>query len=174
MVIMQGLTQKEILEYVEMARIYPLEVRFLEFMPLCGSGWDIKKVLPIQKVRAIVREHYDLEPLQRDREVAESYALKEGPGRVGFIASLTESFCDSCSRLRLTANGGIRPCLFSDLEVSVKDLLRAEPPDNDIIQSIRLAVQMKPAGNMFHKKPFEENQDEKTYRDTPMIRFVGG
>lgn len=175
MVVLKGLTRQEIIQFVQLARDYPLEVRFLEFMPLCGTGWRPDLVLPIQNVRSIVFENFQLEELPRNGNVAYSFAIRGGKGSVGFIASLTESFCDSCSRIRLTADGKIRPCLFSDKEVSIKDLLKNNAPDEEIIQAIRYAAEIKPKGNWFSEKPFrrEENYDS-FFVLNPMIRALGG
>lgn len=175
MVVLQGLTAKEIIAYVNLALNFPLEVRFLEFMPLCGSEWKQELVLPIQNVRAIVNENFDLEPLPRNREVAETYQVKNGEGRVGFIASLSESFCDDCSRMRLSADGNIQPCLFSDKTVSVKTLLRDNASDEKIEDAIRLAALIKPRGNWFRDHPFSEQETVNAeLAQGPMIRFIGG
>jgi cyclic pyranopterin phosphate synthase len=175
MVVLKGLTRQETIQFVQLSKDNPLEVRFLEFMPLCGTGWRPDLVLPIQDVRSIVFENFQLEELPRNGNVAHSFAIRGGKGSVGFIASLTESFCDSCSRIRLTADGKIRPCLFSDKEVSIKELLKNNAPDEEIIQAIRHAAAIKPKGNWFSEKPFrpDENYDS-TFVSNPMIRALGG
>ncbi|MBI1976851.1 MAG: GTP 3',8-cyclase MoaA [Candidatus Omnitrophica bacterium] len=175
MVVLKGLTRQEIVQFVRLARDYPLEVRFLEFMPLCGTGWRPDLVLPIQDVRSIVFENFELEELLRNGNVAQSFAVRGGKGSVGFIASLTESFCDSCSRIRLTADGKIRPCLFSEKEVSIKELLRNNAPDEEIIRTIRHAAAIKPKGNWFNEKPFRSDEDyDSIFASNPMIRTLGG
>ena len=125
MVVLKGLSESEIISFVKLAQRTPLEVRFLEFMPLCGEGWDPDFVLPISEVKKVVFREFEMtadEP--KSGQVAQTFILSGTGGKVGFIASLTESFCDQCSRIRLTANGRIRPCLFSDVEVSIGNLLR--------------------------------------------------
>ncbi len=175
MVILKGLSQAEIIEYVSLAEKYPLEVRFLEFMPLCGTGWKQEFVLPIQTVRAIVMENFSLIKLHRGDNVAESFKLEKGLGKVGFIASLSESFCDQCSRIRLSADGNIQPCLFSEEKVSVKQLLRDKASDEAIKEAIREAVKRKPRGNWFRDHPFKENEYvDGAVSAGPMIRFIGG
>ena len=175
MVVLKGLTRQEIIHFVQLAKDYPLEVSFLEFMPLCGTGWRPDLVLPIQDVRSIVFENFQLEELPRDGNVAQSFAIRGGKGSVGFIASLTESFCDSCSRIRLTADGKIRPCLFSEKEVSIKELLRDNASDEEIIRTIRHAAAIKPKGNWFNEKPFRSDEDyDSIFTSNPMIRALGG
>ena len=175
MVVLKGLTQEEIVRFVQMAIDHPLEVRFLEFMPLCGTGWRPDLVIPIKTVRAIVNENFTLSKLPREGNVAESFSISNGQGRVGFIASLTRSFCDQCSRIRLSADGMIRPCLFSDQAVSVKTLLREGASDDAIANEIREAVGMKPRGNFFHEEPFcDGGTNVDQHQQTPLIRFIGG
>lgn len=175
MVVLNGLTSEEIIRFVRLAHDFPLEVRFLEFMPLCGSGWRPDLVLAIGTVRDIVRAHFDLKELPRKDNVAQAYEIVGGKGKVGFIASLTESFCDQCSRIRLSADGRIQPCLFSNQEVSVKALLRENAPDEKIMDAIRYAAQIKPRGNWFRDNPFRpDDLIDESLLSTPMIRKIGG
>jgi len=175
MVVLQGLTEDEIIRYVSLAKEYPLNVRFLEFMPLCGTGWRPDLVLPIQNVRAIVHEHFSLKPLPRGDNVAEEFSVGDGLGKVGFIASLTESFCNQCSRIRLSADGQIQSCLFSDKQVPIKQLLREGASDAALEDAIRYAASIKPKGNRFLEEPFTgQEEDLEKYTDTPLIRMIGG
>ncbi len=176
-VVLAGLTRAEILDFVGMARDYPLDVRFLEFMPLCGKEWRPELVMPIAKVRAIVMEHFDLRECPRGDDAAQTFTVEGGRGRVGFVASLTESFCDRCSRMRLSADGMLRPCLFSDVEVPIKKLLRENVPDGEIMEALRLAARIKPKGNWFRDKPFTGGNAGGVYEQalaTPAIRRIGG
>lgn len=175
MVVLKGLTRREIIEFVRMACDYPLEVRFLEFMPLCGTGWRPDLVFPIHAVRSIVKEHFELDELPRGDQVAQSFSIRGGKGKVGFIASLTESFCDRCSRIRLTADGKLRPCLFSHSEVSVRELLRQNAPDQEIIEAIRYAAKIKPKGNWFQEHPFGTGEESQfAFASTPAMLKIGG
>jgi molybdenum cofactor biosynthesis protein A len=175
MVILKGLPDEEILEFVQLAVDNDIEVRFLEFMPLCGEGWEADLVYPISRVRDIVRAHFPLEPQYRGNRTAETYEISEGPGKVGFIASLSEPFCETCSRMRLTADGRIRPCLFSDYEVSIGELLANGAGDDEVLAAIRTAVANKPKGNQFVDNPFgAEEEDGTRVSGGPFIRTVGG
>jgi len=175
MVVLKGLREDEIIRYVNLAKAYPLDVRFLEFMPLCGTGWRPDLVLPISEVRSIVHEKFNLILLPLGNNVAEEYQIGGGMGKVGFIASLTESFCNECSRIRLSSDGLIQPCLFSDKQVSVKELLRKGASDGAIEEAIRYATRIKPKGNYFLDEPFTGHEkDLKKYAKTPLIRSIGG
>ena len=177
MVVLRGITSKEIVDYVRMACQYPLDVRFLEFMPLCGTGWRADLMWPIEKVRSVVKEHFDLveDDIPRLDKPAQTFKIRGGKGKVGFIASLTENFCDQCSRIRISADGKIQPCLFSDTVVSVGNLLRNNAPEEEIVRAIRLAVKLKPRGNWFRDNPFKfETDKELAFSSNPLIHSIGG
>ena len=174
MVVLKGLSDADIIRYTAMAADNELEVRFLEFMPLCGDGWEADLVYPIAEIRRVVREKFDLTPLHRGDKTAETFTINGTEGRVGFIASLSEPFCEKCSRIRLTADGKIRPCLFSDYEHPIGDLLKNGSTDDEIIDAVRYAVANKPAGNQFLDKPFKSGEPERKVANGPFIRTVGG
>ena len=146
-VALKGLSEKEILTFGRMALNLPVEIRFIEFMPLCGTGWHPEWVLKIKEVRDILKKNFELSPLLRGTEVAETFQMKEGKGRICFIASMTEPFCENCSRLRLTSDGKLRPCLFSNEEINLKPWLQEESSDAFIIAKIKEAVRKKPEGH---------------------------
>lgn len=176
MVVLRGVTEEEIVEFVRLARVFPLEVRFLEFMPLCGTNWRADHFIPIREIRGTVEKNFALfpEPIPDDA-VAEVFRIAGGRGSVGFIASVTESFCDRCSRIRLSSDGKIFPCLFSTVHVSVKDLFRSGRGDGELASAIREAVRIKPAGNAFRQGFVNERQAE-IYQgvNAPLIRGIGG
>ena len=168
---LQGMMLQEVLDLVRFAIEHDLEIRFIEFMPLCGNGWSPEKVLPIPTVRAWVEEHFDLAPLPRGREVAESYALVGTQARVGFIASLSEPFCSTCNRLRLSSNGKIRPCLFSTLEFDLLKKLR-EGASTEEIQNIFLwGAWNKPEGHPYRGMKIAKVRKKE---ETALIRNIGG
>jgi len=176
MVAMKGLSRREIIQFMGLAQTHPLEVRFLEFMPLCGTGWGPDYFLPISEVRSIAEEHFDLVPEHAQaNQVAETFRIRNGKGKVGFIASLTESFCDRCSRIRLSSDGKIFPCLFSGAQVSVIDLLRDKAPDKAIIEALREAARIKPRGNQFRDNPYQSGDERQLNCDpSPLIHNLGG
>jgi cyclic pyranopterin phosphate synthase len=174
-VLLAGMPESEILEFTQLGIDHDIDVRFLEFMPLCGSGWEADRVRPIADVREIVRRHHILHELPRDDRPSQTFAIEGGRGRVGFIASLSEPFCDRCSRMRLTADGRIRPCLFSDYEVSIGGLLKRGESDEAIIRAIRHAVLNKPWGSEFADDPYREGEEkDREIATGSFIRSLGG
>jgi len=144
-VVLSSLSEKEIFHLIEFGRDKNLEVRFIEFMPLCGNGWRRDFFAPITYIKSKIEQRYRLSDLDNNG-VAVRYAI-DGGGIIGFITSVSEPFCSNCSRLRLTARGTLRPCLFSSLEINIFPLLRTGAPDMEIVRAIGKAVYMKPAWN---------------------------
>jgi len=173
-VVLRGMPDAEILEFVDLARGRRVEVRFLEFMPLCGSGWERDAVYPIPEVQALVARHVELRELARGSEPARTYALDSG-GIIGFISPLSDPFCTTCSRIRLTADGRLRPCLFSDYAVDLGALLRAGATDDELRDAVRLAVHNKPRGSAFADTPLDRMDAAALDASAgPPIRAIGG
>jgi len=169
---LKGTSIAEVLELVRFAVKHQLEIRFIEFMPLCGGGWSPEKVLPIPQLRAWVQEHFALEPLPRNHEVAESYRIKGTKGRVGFIASLSEPFCSSCTRLRLSSTGKIRPCLFSTMEFDLLKKLRDGGTTEEIQNLFLWGTWNKPEGHPYRGLKPKTNKGRRS--KTALIRSIGG
>jgi len=144
-VVMDRLSEAEVVELIEYGNELGLEVRFIEFMPLCGNGWNNDQFIPISEVEGIIEKKYGLTYLGNNG-VADRYSIGGG-GTIGFIRTMSEPFCSSCSRLRLTARGTLRPCLFSCLEVRVFPFLRGSASDEEIVKAIGKAVYLKPERN---------------------------
>jgi GTP 3',8-cyclase len=144
-VALRGFTEDEVLRFAAFARQKPFEVRFIEFMPLdADQAWDEDKVLPNAEVRAIIESEYELVPLGRQRHgTARRYAFADGKGEIGFISPVSEPFCGDCNRIRLTAEGFLRTCLFSMNETDLREPLRSGASDAQIEQIIRDAVWRK-------------------------------
>ncbi len=167
-VVMNGMSEEEIDGFARLAFEQPVEVRFIEFMPLCGTGWKPELCLPIDVVRSRIAKNYRLLPLKRGSEVAEAYELVGGAGRIGFIASMTEPFCSTCSRIRLSATGKIQLCLFSPLTYNILPALRDGASHEELQEQIRRAVWKKPASHPW------VNGSTMTQENTAMIRSIGG
>ncbi len=148
-VVMQGISDSEIDRFAALAFRLPLEIRFIELMPLCGTGWDSRLMLPMSYVKSRIEKNYALKPLVRGTEVAESHKLIGGAGGIGYIASMTEPFCSKCSRLRVSATGKIRLCLFSPLEYDLLKTLRHNTSLEDLQEELRRVVFKKPASHPF-------------------------
>ena len=144
-VALRGFTEDEVLRFAAFARERPYEVRFIEFMPLdADQAWDMDKVLPNAEVLAIIETEYELVPLGRQRHgTARRYAFADGRGEIGFISPVTEPFCGDCNRIRLTAEGMLRTCLFSLHETDLRGPLRAGAGDDELEEIVRDAVWRK-------------------------------
>jgi cyclic pyranopterin phosphate synthase len=144
-VAVRGFTEDEVLPFARFAREHPYEVRFIEFMPLDGDhAWKPDSVLSGAEVRAIVEEHFPLEPAPREpHATARVYRFADGKGSIGFINPVSEPFCGDCNRIRLTADGRLRTCLFSLNETDLRGPMRAGAGDADLEQIIRNAVWRK-------------------------------
>jgi GTP 3',8-cyclase len=144
-VALRGFTEDEVLRFAEFARSEPYEVRFIEFMPLdADHEWDMDKVLPSREIKAIIETEYELVPLGRERHgTARRYRFADGQGEIGFISPVTEPFCGDCNRIRLTAEGMLRTCLFSMNETDLRAPLREDASDAEIEEIVRDAVWRK-------------------------------
>jgi len=172
-VVMAGIPDEEIYAFVDLAVSGSLDVRFLEFMPLCGTGWRPELVYPIGDVRELVASRFELQELPRGDRPAQSFRVAGGPGHVGFIAPLSEPFCENCSRIRISADGKLRPCLFSNYEVDLTEAVR-NGTDDDLALALRRAVWGKPRGSQFNETSFEQGVLETTPETAPQIRGIGG
>jgi cyclic pyranopterin phosphate synthase len=144
-VAMRGFTEDEVLPFAHFARTHPYEVRFIEFMPLdADHAWTPDSVLSGAEVRAAIEEHFPLEPTPREpHATARVYRFADGQGSIGFINPVSEPFCGDCNRIRLTADGKLRTCLFSLNETDLRAPLRAGASDAEVEEVIRAAVWRK-------------------------------
>ncbi|KAL8767636.1 MAG: hypothetical protein Q9209_005895 [Squamulea sp. 1 TL-2023] len=128
-VIMRGVNEREIVSFVEMGREHDMEVRFIEYMPFDGNKWSQQKMLSYKEMVQIIRLKYPgLSKVQEEgkNETSKAWQVPGFIGKVGFITSMTENFCGTCNRLRITADGNLKVCLFGNSEVNLRDLLREE------------------------------------------------
>jgi cyclic pyranopterin phosphate synthase len=144
-VAMRGFTEDEVLPFAQFAREHPYEVRFIEFMPLdADHAWTPDSVLSGAEIRAIIEQRWTLEPVEREpHATARVYRFADGLGSIGFINPVSEPFCGDCNRIRLTADGRLRTCLFSLNETDLRGPLRAGADDSEVEQIIRDAVWRK-------------------------------
>ena len=144
-VAMRGFTEDEVLPFAQFAREHPYEVRFIEFMPLdADHAWTPDSVLSGDEIRAIIEQQWALEPVEREpHATARVYRFADGRGSIGFINPVSEPFCGDCNRIRLTADGRLRTCLFSLNETDLRTPLREGADDAEIEQIIRDAVWRK-------------------------------
>jgi cyclic pyranopterin phosphate synthase len=157
-VAIRGITEPEIVPLGQFARRHGLEMRFIEFMPLDADGnWDDEQVLTGDQIRAVLTEGIGpLVPLpvEDPSQPATDYAFADGLGRIGFINPVSQPFCHNCNRLRLTAEGQVRNCLFSVEEWDARKLLRGGATDEELAELIRSSVGAKRAGHGINSELF--------------------
>jgi len=156
-VLLRGQNDDEILDFAAFARATGRIVRFIEFMPLDADGtWDRDQLVPGREVFERIRAVWPLEPVSdsSDAAPAERFRFADGIGKIGLISSVTEPFCGTCNRLRLTADGALRNCLFSDDEETVRDLMRHGGTDADLSLLLRKAVWAKLPGHGINEPGF--------------------
>jgi cyclic pyranopterin phosphate synthase len=144
-VAMRDFTEEEAIPFAEFARRTPYEVRFIEFMPLdADHAWTQDQVLTGAEIRAAIDAVYPLEPEPREpHATARVYRFKDGQGKIGFINPVSEPFCGDCNRVRLTADGRLRTCLFSLNETDLRGPMRNSADDQELEKIIRDAVWRK-------------------------------
>jgi cyclic pyranopterin phosphate synthase len=156
-VAIRGFSEEDVLAFAELARRKPYVVRWIEFMPLDAEGkWDRQDVLTGREVRAIIESRYPLVPIQDDRiQTARRFAFADGKGEVGFINPVSEPFCSTCDRIRLTADGHLRTCLFSRWETDLRTPLRLGASDDELEPIIRDAVWQKELKHQVNEPGFQ-------------------
>ncbi|MEJ2696617.1 MAG: GTP 3',8-cyclase MoaA [Candidatus Sulfobium sp.] len=151
MVPMKGINDAEIEAFARLTIDSDYQVRFIELMPsACIDFWSPERYIEAEQIREKIEDLGPLEPVRpRKKGPSRYFRLKGARGVVGFISALSHHFCEDCNRLRLTADGKLRPCLFSESEIDLKSPLRNGAPDSEIARLLRLAVQVKPEGHHF-------------------------
>ncbi len=157
-VAMRGFTEDEAIPFAEFARSHPYEVRFIEFMPLdADHNWTPDSVLSGDEIRAAISAVYPLEAEPREAHAtARVYRFADGNGKIGFINPVSEPFCGDCNRIRLTADGRLRTCLFSLNETDLRTPLRDGSSDDEVEAVIRDAVWRKELKHHVGEKGFRQ------------------
>ena len=157
-VVMAGVNDDEVVDFAAFARATGRVVRFIEFMPLdAAEAWQRSQVVPGEEILARINEVWALEPASErslDAAPADRFRFVDGGGEIGVITSVTQAFCGTCNRLRITADGAIRNCLFANEEHRVRDLLRSGATDEDLALLFREAVWAKKAGHGINDPSF--------------------
>ena len=169
-VIVRGRNDHEIVDFARFARESGVSMRFIEFMPLdSGHEWDRGMVVSGREIREAIDAVYPLERIGESRgtETAWKYRFTDGaPGEIGIIAPVTEMFCGQCSRIRLTADGQIRTCLFSTKEHDLRGVIRSGAARNEVIEFIENAV--------LQKEPRHYINDPAFKPASRTMSFIGG
>ncbi|XP_029098744.1 molybdenum cofactor biosynthesis protein 1 isoform X7 [Monodon monoceros] len=144
-VVMRGLNEDELLDFVALTEGLPLDVRFIEYMPFDGNKWNFKKMVSYKEMLDTLRQQWpELEKLpEEESSTAKAFKIPGFRGRVSFITSMSEHFCGTCNRLRITADGNLKVCLFGNSEVSLRDHLRAGASEEELRRIIGAAVGRK-------------------------------
>lgn len=145
-VIIRGENDDEILDFVDLAKQHPIHVRFIEYMPFDLNGWSSEKMVPSRELICAIKKIYpDLEEMkfQDPHNTSKNYRCSNFLGTVGFISSMSEQFCSSCNRLRITADGALKVCLFGSEELSIRDLIRNGASDGEIVKAIASSLLRK-------------------------------
>ncbi|XP_064564984.1 molybdenum cofactor biosynthesis protein 1 isoform X1 [Zonotrichia leucophrys gambelii] len=144
-VVMRGFNEDEVLDFVDFTKDLPLDVRFIEYMPFDGNKWNFKKMVSYKEMLDTIKQRWpELEKLPCETSsTAKSYKVPHFQGQISFITSMSEHFCGSCNRLRITADGNLKVCLFGNSEVSLRDHLRSGASEEELIQIIGAAVGRK-------------------------------
>lgn len=141
MVVMKGLNDNEINDFVEWTRLTPVHVRFIEFMPFSGNHWSSNKVFTLNEILGVINERYSFIRLKDEKhETAKKYMVPGHAGTFAVISTMSENFCGDCNRIRLTADGKMKNCLFSKAET---DLLTPLRSGDDPLPLIRKNIQQK-------------------------------
>ncbi|GBD03248.1 GTP 3',8-cyclase [bacterium HR19] len=162
-VVLRNINTDEIHKLIDFARDRGVEIRFIEFMPF-SPLWK-EYFVPEKEIKKIMHEKYEMREIKREK-IAKLYELSNGV-RVGFISTVSEPFCNMCSRIRITSNGKIVLCMFDRFSYDIKKFLRPEIKEEELEKFIRSIVLRKPKGFI----ELKENKNEKAY--IPMIKLGG-
>lgn len=144
-VAMKNFNEDEICDFVEWTKDRDVDIRFIEYMPFNGNRWNTEKLLPFQDMLNSIKEKYpNLETLSNGpNDTSKAFKVPNYKGQVGFITSMTEHFCGTCNRLRITADGNLKVCLFGNKEISLRDAIRKGCSEDDLIALIGASVLRK-------------------------------
>ncbi|XP_057654557.1 molybdenum cofactor biosynthesis protein 1 isoform X2 [Diorhabda carinulata] len=144
-VMMKDFNDDEICDFVELTRDKNFDVRFIEYMPFTGNKWDVRKMVSYKDMVNRIRQKWpDISPLENNpNDTSKAWKVPGYEGQIGFITSMSDHFCDSCNRLRITADGNLKVCLFGNTEVSLRDAIRNKCSDDDLTALISAAVKRK-------------------------------
>ena len=159
-VVVRGHNEGEVADFAAFAREHAVGVRFIEYMPLdSGHGWSRERVVSGAEIRQAINERFPMvaRRVERGSETATRYRFADGaPGEVGIIAPVTEPFCGACSRVRLTADGQIRTCLFSKVEHSLRDVMRSGATRAELADYVRSVALSKEPRHYINETFFEQ------------------
>ena len=159
-VTISGTNDNEVLDFARLTQRLPLAVRFIEYMPAGESEWDPTLVFSASKIKEAIEALDELIPITEDENQgpAVRYRFPNSLGEIGFINPVSSHFCDSCNRIRLTPDGHLRTCLFSDDELDLKPFLRKECSDETLLETLHQALAKKPKQHYIETIQFKKCQ----------------
>ncbi|XP_054000846.1 molybdenum cofactor biosynthesis protein 1 isoform X1 [Hylaeus anthracinus] len=167
-VIMKGFNDDELIDFVNLTKDSPIDVRFIEYMPFQGNKWNENKMVSFDSMKKLIRETYpDLQRLPNEyNDTSKAYHVPGFTGQIGFITSMSEHFCSSCNRLRITADGNLKVCLFEGKgEVSLRDALRSGVSEDVLKEMIGTAVRRKKKQHAVEKRRMHVRSHKDRRRD---------
>jgi molybdenum cofactor biosynthesis protein A len=173
-VLLKGQNEEEIIDFIALTEREPLSIRFIEFMPFQGNAWDQSKTVSLASILERIEGHYGRDRVERlqdaPNDTAKNFKISGFKGSFAVISTVTNPFCDSCNRIRLTANGRLRNCLFSDKEQDLLGALRSGEPIEPVIQKV---LQLKKAvrAGLDSPETFEDYHNHQSNRS--MIKIGG-
>ncbi len=173
-VLMKGFNANEIIDFINFTKDLPIVVRFIEFMPFDGNKWDMSKLVSYAEVMTYVHNAFAEDNIERiqdaPNDTSKNYKITGYKGSFAIISSVTNPFCDSCNRLRLTANGQLKNCLFSSGESDLLSALRAGKPIEPVIKKA-VEAKFKVRGGMDTLKKLQE---PKLHSNNRSMITIGG
>ena len=173
-VLIRGVNDDEIIDFVNFTKDLPVSIRFIEFMPFDGNRWDMTKMVSYKEVMGVVHTAFEEGAIERlqdaANDTAKNYKIKDHKGSFAIISSVTNPFCDSCNRLRLTANGQLKNCLFSSTESDLLTSLREGKSIEPVIQKA-VRGKLKIRGGMDN---LEKLQEPKLHNQNRSMTTIGG
>ncbi len=172
-VLMKGFNDNEIIDFIELTKEQPLQIRFIEFMPFDGNKWNMEKLVSLEEILKQVYSHYDMSRFVRlndkPNDTAKNYQIKGYKGAFAVISSVTNPFCDGCNRIRLTANGQLKNCLFSTTESDLLTPLREGKSIANVIEKVVLSKKKIRNG----MDTLEKFKDPDSHNNRSMIAIGG-
>ncbi|KAK7104533.1 hypothetical protein V1264_019231 [Littorina saxatilis] len=167
-VVMRGTNEDEVCDFVAFTKDKPVDIRFIEYMPFGGNQWNFKRMVSYQQMLDMIRDKWpELERLSDGpNDTSKAYKVPGFAGQVGFITSMSEHFCGTCNRLRMTADGNLKVCLHGNSEVSLRDVMRSGVSEEEVLEVIGAAVNRK-------KKQHAGMSSLSKMKNRPMI-LIGG
>lgn len=173
-VLANGVNDNEIVDFIKLTKSWPVAVQFIEYMPFVGNKWDISKCVPMNEILNKVYNHFGesntIKLTDEKNSTSKNFQIKNHKGSFGIISTISNPFCDSCNRIRLTANGKIKNCLFSGDEISILEpLRRGETIEGYIIEALNTKKE-KLAGI----KEFIDPESQKIINTNRSMIMIGG